>query len=94
MEWDNDSLLSTFCVPYNQIRPMKDDDELEGADIAKKDYLKANTGSMFAPCVGCAVLVVYPTINHPAKITRVHRNEAEVHYMMSVGVGVEFHTQE
>ena len=31
---------------------------------------------MFAPYVGCAVLVVYPTINDPAKITRVHRNEA------------------
>jgi hypothetical protein len=78
---DDDSLLSLFFVQYNQIDPMKVDEELEGADIAKEGYLtKTNTGSMFAPCVDCAVLVVYPTINHPAKITRVHRNEAEVRY--------------
>ncbi len=81
LKWANDSSLSTFCVQYNQIRPMKDDDELEGADIVKEGYIKKiKTGSMFAPYVGCAVLVVYPTINHPAKITRVHRNEAEVCY--------------
>ena len=81
LNWANDSSLSTFCVPYNQIRPMKVDDELEGADIAKEGYLKkTNTGSMFPPYVGCAVLVLYSTINHPAKIIRVHRNEAEVHY--------------
>ena len=47
---------------------MKDDDELEGGDISKEGYLKkTNTGSMFAPYVGCAVLVVYPTNYHPAK---------------------------
>ena len=81
LKWAFDRLLSTFCVSYNQVRPMKDDDELEGADIVKVGYLKkTNTGSMFAPFVGCAVLVLYPTINHPAKITGVHRYEAEVCY--------------
>ena len=52
LKWADDSLLSTFCVTHNQIRPMKDDDELEGVDIAKEGYLKkTNTGSMFAPYV-------------------------------------------
>ena len=74
-------LLSTFCVHYNHIRPMNNDDVLKDDSLAKDvDLKKTNTGSMFAPYVGCAALVVYPTINHPAKITRVHRNEAEVCY--------------
>ena len=40
LNWSNESLLSTFCVPYNQIRPMKDDDGLEGADIVKESSFK------------------------------------------------------
>ena len=44
------------------------------------DLKKTNIGSMFDPYVGCAVLVVYPTINHPAKITRVLTYEAEICY--------------
>ena len=56
LKWAHDRSLSTFCVPYNQIRPMKDDGELEGADIVKGGYLKKtyNAGSMFVPYVGCA----------------------------------------
>ncbi len=53
------------------------DDELKNDSLAKDgDLKKTNTGSMFAPYVGCAVLVVYPTINHPAKITQVFTNKA------------------
>ena len=60
---------------------MSDDNELKDDDIVKEgDLKKTNTGSMFALYVECAVLVVYPTINHPAKITQVLTNEAEICY--------------
>ncbi len=60
---------------------MSDDNELKDDDIVKEgDLKKTNTESMFALYVECAVLVVYPTINHPAKITQVLTNEAEICY--------------
>ena len=75
----NDGLLYTFCVPYNHIRPMNNDDELKDVSFAKDgDLKKTNTGSMFPPYVGCAVLVLYSTINHPAKITQVLTNGTEI----------------
>ena len=72
-----------LCVLYSHISPMNNDDELKNDSLAKDgDLKKTNTGSMSAPYVGCAVLVVYPTINHPAKNTQVftNRNEAEIQY--------------
>ncbi len=44
------------------------------------DLKKTNTGSMFPHYVGCAILVVYPTINHPVKFSQVLTNEAEICY--------------
>ncbi len=35
---------------------------------------------MFAPYVGCAVMVVYPAMNHPEKVLSINRNDAEVWY--------------
>ena len=65
LKWENDSSHSTFCVPYNHIRPTSYDDELKDHDLAKGgDLKKMTSGSMFAPYVDCAVLIVYPTINH------------------------------
>ena len=47
-------------MPYNHIRPVNDDDELKNDSLAKNGNLKkTNTGSMFVPYVGCAVLVLY-----------------------------------
>ena len=43
----DDSLLSTFCVLYNHIRPMNNDDELKDVSFAKDgDLKKFNTGSI------------------------------------------------
>ena len=68
-----------LCVLYSHISPMNNDDELKNDSLAKDgDLKKTNTGSMSAPYVGCAVLVVYPTINHPAKINQVLTNETEI----------------
>ena len=39
-KWKNDSSHSTFCVPFNHIRPMSGDDELKDDDIAKEEDLK------------------------------------------------------
>ena len=70
-----------LCVLYSHISPMNNDDELKNDSLAKDgDLKKTNTGSMFAPYVDCAVLVVYPPINHPAKISQVLTNEAEICY--------------
>ena len=53
-------------MPYNQIRPRNDDDEMKDDSLSKDgDLKKTNTGSMLALFVGCAVLIVYPIINHP-----------------------------
>ena len=63
------------------MRPVKDDDELKDDHLPMEGESKVtNTGSMFSPHVGCAVLVVYRTMNHPAKITKVFKNDAEVRY--------------
>ena len=81
LKWADDDSLSLFCVPYNHMRPVNDDDELKDDHLPNEgESKKTNTGSMFTPYVGCAVMVVYRTMNHPAKITKVFKNEAEVRY--------------
>ena len=68
------------------MRPMNDEDELKDDESKvdhfanEGDFKKKNTGSMLTPYVGCAVMVVYRTMNHPAKITKVFKNDAEVFY--------------
>ena len=81
LKWADDDSLSLLCVPYNHMRPVKDDDELKDDHLPMEGESKVtNTGSMFTPHVDCAVLVVYRTMNHPAKITKVFKNDAEVRY--------------
>ena len=75
IKWANDGLVSTFCVPYNHIRPMNDDNELKDDLLAKDgDLKKSNTGLMFASYVGCAVFFVCRTISHPAKLPQIFTN--------------------
>jgi len=81
LKWANDNALSMFCVPYNLMRPVNDEDELDNNTVESISSLKkCNTGVMFAPYVGCTVMVVYPVVNHPAKILSIDRNDVEVRY--------------
>ena len=40
LKWVDDSLLSTFCVPYNYIRHMNDGDGLKDNSLAKDGDMK------------------------------------------------------
>ena len=81
LKWGDDGSLSTFCLPYNQLRPIIDDDEVKNDLFDNEgDLKKCNTGSMFVPYVGCTVLVITSNMVHPAKIVTVGRNDAEVRY--------------
>ena len=79
--WGDDGSFSTFCVPYNQIRPMITDDEVKNEIFDNEgDMKKCNIGSMFSPYIGCAVLVVNSRMVDPAKILTVSRNHAVIQY--------------
>jgi hypothetical protein len=79
-------------LPYNQLRPIINDDELKNDHFENEGDLKnCNTGSMCVPYVGCAVLVINSNMVHPAKIVIVGRNvkcgktfmgECEVSHML------------
>ena len=60
---------------------MINDDEVKNHIFDNEgDMKKCNTGSMFSPYVGCAVLVVNSRMVDPAKILIVQRNYAVVQY--------------
>ena len=81
LKWAKVKGLSMFCVPYDLIRPVNGNNEVENNTVVTKSPLKkCNTGVMFAPYVGCAVMVVYPAVNHSSKIFSINRHDAEVHY--------------
>jgi hypothetical protein len=66
-------------LPYNQLRPIIDDDEVKNDLFENEgDLKKCNAGSMFVPYVGCAVMVINSNMVHPAKNVTVGRNDAEV----------------
>ena len=65
--------------PYNQIRPIKDNNKVEKKQADEEIFLrKCNVGSYFVPFVGCAVIVAYPEVNHPAKIIALYDYMADV----------------
>jgi hypothetical protein len=80
LKWVDDNSLSILCVPYNQIRPVSNNDEVEEQADEVKFLRRCNTGSIFAPYVGCEVMAVYPSMNHPARIISLYSNEADVQY--------------
>ena len=81
LKWSDDNSLSILCLPYNQIRPLNDSNKVEKKQADEDKLLrKSNVGSYFVPYVGCAVIVIYPEVNHPAKIIANYDHVADVQY--------------
>lgn len=82
LKWADDNSLSILCLPYNQIRPINDNDKVEKkqADEDKFPLMKSNVGSYFASYVGFAVIMAYPEVKHRTKIIAHYDNVDNVQY--------------